>query len=170
MPLFLFLQNKSATHSSMVGITLWHWETGHALMFNPFLCSLSPQKKSQQEDSEEEEEEENAPQWQGSSETWRIAASVNSPIYNIFCMKWLLTLSPVSSFFHFFFYISACSLSRSSVNGTRGLWNSFYVMKLTNHFNVSLRIHFLLSWSLSQTLPSAFLLTVMARVRGGRPL
>ena len=51
-------------------------------------CSLSsPQKKSQQEDSEEEEEEEeeeNAPQWNGSSETWRIAASVTTLLYNVF--------------------------------------------------------------------------------------
>lgn len=111
--------NEPTTHSSMVRIR--HWGTGNILNFNFFPCCLSSlQKKSQQEDSEEEEEE-NAPQWHGSSETWRIAAGVNSPtVYSVLCMKWLFTLSPVLRLF----FISACSLSRRSVNGTRCTWKS----------------------------------------------
>lgn len=79
-------------------------KTACILKFNLFSYSLSSlQKKSQQEDSEEEEE--NAPQWHGSSETWRIAASVNNPLHNVLRMKWLCSLCPVSGLFFLFFLI-----------------------------------------------------------------
>lgn len=104
---------------SDLGIKL---STGCVLKF-PLLSS--PQTKSQQEESEEEEEEEeNAPQWHSSPETWRIAASVNSPPHNVVCMKWLFTLCPVWAYF---FYFSLFSLTLSPGNSTwctRGLLSS----------------------------------------------
>lgn len=125
-------------------------------MVNPCLCSLSSlQKNGQQEDSEEEEEE-NAPQSHGSSETWRQAASFHSPRHHSCCLH-EVTRAPLPCFcvfvlFIFLFLSNFCLLSVTLFCDRYNAGSEIvHATKLTSHFNISLRIHFPLSWALPQT-------------------